>query len=364
MSFQKIVLGLTFLIGSMPLMAVTDYPTADIPFTKDLSEFKASLTPSVQDEMEKITIPIKKIKLRINNPKHDETIETVSINVPRSETGLAQFVEKLASPGKAEELGNVLLTRIKKAGPSNKDSVKIELMPKDVPFINFKALAKDLAKENHVVTVNTHELTTNGMWDNLKEQLSYLLSKEQMAKINKKVRNGADLSLDEDLLPPFSKRMAGKFIVYRGPNCFHASLAFYDQQLPKSPEVNIKEEEGYHRSMINYDELWRVINGQFYEVNPKHNALKYGDLLVFFQAPEGASKNVNFKWIRHTSVYLLGPYTYSKGSKSPSTPYSVKTLAEEWNTWKGMVPNLSMKVYRRDANAEVKLPQERDDWIY
>ncbi|RYZ53800.1 MAG: hypothetical protein EOP07_17170 [Proteobacteria bacterium] len=367
MSFQMartywVIIGLLL---SVPAFAVTDYQASEIPFTKELADFKASITPAVRDEVEKITIPPKKLKVRIVNPKNDQTIEPVAIQVPRSETGLKDFAEKLAAPGKSKDLANAFLAKIRKVGPSNKDSVRIELKPDDFSLLNLKALGKELQKENHVVTVDTREMASSGkQWDEMREQLGYILSKDQMSKVSKKVRAGTDLSLENDLLPPFPKRMSGKFIVYRGPNCFHASLSFFDQQMPKSPEINIKEEEGYHRSMINYDELWRVISNQFYEIDPRHSALKYGDLMVFFQVPESASKTINFKWIRHTSVYLFGPYTYSKGSKSPTTPYSVKTLAEEWNQWQSMVSSLGMRVYRRQTNGEARLPIGRDDWIY
>jgi len=348
----------------MPALAVTDYQTVDIPFTKELADFKASLTPMVRDEIEKISIPTKKLRLRINNPKKDPTIEPISVTLPRSETGLKELAEKLSASGKAKELYEIFLGKIKKAGPSNKDAIKVELRPDDMPFLSLKALGKELQKENHIVTLSTRELLgAEGQWDELRNQLSFLLSKEQLAKVTRRVKSGGEIAL-EDMLPPFPKRMAGKYIVYRGPNCFHAALSFYDQQMPKSPDINIKEEEGYHRSMINYDELWRVISNQFYEIDPRHNPLKFGDLMVFFQVPEGASKTINFKWIRHTSVYLFGPYTYSKGSKSPSTPYTVKTLAEEWNQWQTMVPTLGMRIYRRQVNAEARLPLGRDEWIY
>lgn len=350
---------------SIPALAVTDYQAVDLPFTKELGDFKASITPAVRDEVKKISIPQKKLRTRIVNPKKDPTIEPVALMIPRSETGLNQLAEKLAAPGKAKELSDILIDKMKKAGPSNRDSVRVELRPDDLGFLSLKALGRELQKENHIVTLNTKELASNSkQWDELKDQLSYLLSKEQLSRISKKVRSGVDLSLEDDMLPPFPKRMAGKFIIYRGPNCFHASLSFYDQQMPKSPDINLKEEEGYHRSMINYDELWRVISNQFYEVDPRRSPLKYGDLMVFFQVPDHAPKTINFKWIRHTSVYLFGPYTYSKGSKSPSTPYSVKTLAEEWNQWKSMVSTLGMRVYRRQTNGETKLPIGRDDWIY
>lgn len=359
------LLALALSFAAPPSMAVTDYEPTSIPFTRELSDFKASLTPSVQDDLKKITIPLKKLRLRLHNPKKDPTIEPIALNVPRSESGLEAFAERLSAPSKKDLLAESLLKKIKKLGASNKDTARIEFDGDDAPLLNLRALAKELAKENHLVTLNSKDLVQSGVWNDFKDQLSFILSKEQMGKISKKVRAGDELSLEDDLLPPFSKRMAGKFIVYRGPNCFHASLSFFDQQLPRNPEVNIKEEEGYHRSMINYDELWRVISNQFYEIDPRHTALKYGDLMVYFQVPETPSKNIHFKWIRHTSVYLFGPYVYSKGSKSPNTPYSVKTLGEEWKIWQDMVPkSLGMRIYRRGVDLDSRLPQGRDNWIY
>lgn len=363
----KVVLLFASALGlSAPLsVAVTDYEPTFIPFTRELSEIKASLTPAVQDDLKKITIPMKKLRLRLNNPKKDLTIEPIALNVPRSESGLTAFTKRLAAPGKQALLTESLLKKIKKSGPSIKESLRIEFDTEDAPLLNLRALARELAKENHLVTLNAPDLIKDGVWDELNDQLSFVLSDEQMAKIQKKVLAGGDLSLENDLLPPFPRRMAGKFIVYRGPNCFHASLSFFDQNLVKSPEVNIKEEQGYHRSMINYDELWRVISNQFYEIDPRNAALKYGDLIVYFQVPEISSKHIHFKWIRHTSVYLFGPYVYSKGSKSPNTPYSVKTLGEEWKVWQDLVPkSLGMRVYRRGMDLGKRLPQGRDNWIY
>ena len=117
--------------------------------------------------------------------------------------------------------------------------------------------------------------------------------------------------------------------------------------------------------MINYDELWRAINRHFYEVDLKRSDLKYGDMLVFFSMPLNLNETINFRWIRHTATYLLNEYTFSKGSKSPNTPYTIKTLQEEWNTWKRYTPNLGVRVYRRAQNKVKKTPPvDRVDWIY
>jgi len=351
---------------TLPLLAITDFQPVTLPFTQDLNTLRASLTLPVTDRVQKITIPPRKLKTRALNPKKDETVEPISITVPRSESGLSDLAKRLASGDKSEELHDLLLDRIKKMGPSTRPSVKVEFQPADFKLINFQALAQELSKEHHDVTVKTKELSAEkDTWNEFRNQLSYLLPREQLGRISKKVKSGADLKLDDDLLPTFAKKMAGKFIIYRGPNCFHAALAFFDQQLTRAPSVNVKEEQGYHKAMINYDELWRVISSEFYEVDPRNTPLKYGDLMVFFGVPQETPKHINFKWIRHTAIYLFGPYTFSKGSKSPNTPYSVKTLEEEWSTWRALTANLGVKIYRRQLNVSSgRLPVKRDDWIY
>ncbi len=163
-----------------------------------------------------------------------------------------------------------------------------------------------------------------------------------------------------------SYRLVKKFLTSRGPNCFHAALAFQGPQLTRSPLINVKEEDGYHRAMINYDELWRALSLEFYEINPVHTPLKYGDVLVFLDVPKTAATGAtNFRWIRHAATYLFNGYTFSKGSKSPNTPYTVKTLEEEWQTWKRYSAQLGVRVYRRSFDAVPAMPpKDMNEWLY
>ena len=90
-------------------------------------------------------------------------------------------------------------------------------------------------------------------------------------------------------------------------------------------------------------------------------------MVVFFNLPDdwNESMPVSYRWIRHTATYLFGPYTFSKGSKSPDTPYSVKTVGEEWATWLEYSRSLGVKVYRRNQKiTKNKLPEDLVDWIY
>ena len=84
------------------------------------------------------------------------------------------------------------------------------------------------------------------------------------------------------------------------------------RKLTRSKRVKYKEEKGYHSAMINYDELWRAINGYFHEVDVTKAKLKYGDLVVFFNIPKDLPEQTNFRWIRHTATYLFDDYTFSK----------------------------------------------------
>ena len=44
----------------------------------------------------------------------------------------------------------------------------------------------------------------------------------------------------------------------------------------------------------------------------------------------GSYLNPHYTWIKHTATYLYSDYTFSKGSKSANTAYTIKTLDEEW----------------------------------
>ena len=95
------------------------------------------------------------------------------------------------------------------------------------------------------------------------------LTKKQKRRLRNKLRSNRPLSLGNDLLPNFARKRLKKYLIHRGPNCFHVALSFQDERITKSPKVNIKQEKGYHPAMINYDELWRAINSYFYEVDVK-----------------------------------------------------------------------------------------------
>ncbi|MBF0440334.1 MAG: hypothetical protein HQK54_00355 [Oligoflexales bacterium] len=348
------------------ISVVKPAPSPVLEFVRDPSELKTSISIPFSEIVEKVEVPVSLLKTRATKGQPEAQIESLSLQLPKEEEKLGQFAKRFAKPGKAAELEEVFLEKLRSAGPSDKDSVKVYLTDQDFNLMNPEELSTEYAKEHHSVMVTGSYLKKNrAAAREFISQINGFLTKKDLGKVMKKIRTGADLSLDKDLLPPFPKRMVKKFLVYRGPNCFHAALSFHDQELAKSKYINVKEESGYHPAMINYDELWRVLDNRFYEVNVKKYPLKYGDMIVFFNIPDNLPNNLSFRWIRHTATYLFGPYTFSKGSKSPDTPYSIKTISEEWNTWLSYTTNLGVKVYRKKTGVIPKGPMfDPTDWIY
>ena len=359
------------LLYPQPADAVTQYPERNErnqKFVMVRSELKASLTPAVRDKVERIAIPVDKLKLRVQKGGASSIIDPVGLMVPRDLAGITELARQLALPGNDRALAEMFATKVKHAATKTTDkNVKIDLDTRDLLMISPLQLGMMRAKIHHRVTVNSSRLDQTTEGKELTSQLTGYLSKDQWNKVTAKLQREEDLDVDTDLLPTFARRMVGKYVLVRGPNCFHAALAFQSPKFTHSPFIKVKLEEGYHRAMINYDVLWRIIGRAFYEVDTSKYPLKYGDLIVFFDVPKtrSASAPVNFHWIRHASTYLFGPYTFSKGSKFPDTPYSVKTLDEEWGVWRQISQNLGVKVYRRSQKiGSDRLPEDQIDWIY
>ncbi len=355
------------LLGGSALHAVTVKNPNQTGFIKDPARLRASMALPVSDRVVPVTVPTNKLLVRTKNSEKDPRIEPVTISIPNNETELQTYATKLAQAGKTKALVNYLRGRIETLPGKDKDlkRIRISLTPEATALINFEQLANDYTKTHHQVAIHAQELQRSP--EHLKtllDQTTMFLSESELAHVKSKVARGENLSLETDLLPDFARRMARKFLVYRGPNCFHAALAFHGTTFSDSPFINVKREQGYHAAMINYDELWRAISANFYEVDPDKSPLKFGDMLVFFDASNDKDP-INFKWIRHTATYLFGPYTFSKGSKSPDTPYTTKTVDEEWQTWSKYVKNLGLKVFRRSQKSVKKLPpKELTDWLY
>lgn len=353
-------------------LAVTQFVEKRLPFVFNISNVSNSITVPVSDSVETIRMDEKHLNSRINQSNNNETIEPLTISIKNDESSINKLSERLALEDHEDDVADFLKKSLNTNVPLKPEEQSRSVVITKDAFSNIKpeAFAELYAKTHHNLTIATDELRDNRkLRKELMHQLSPFLKKSDRKKLAAKISSGEPLHLDTDLLPDFPRRMVRKYIIYRGPNCFHAALAFHSPQMTSSSLINVKKETGYHRAMINYDELWRAINRNFYEIDPEKMPLKYGDMLVFFDVPKDQADNlenpVDFRWIRHTATYLLSGYTFSKGSKSPNTPYTVRTLSEEWKTWKQFTKNLGLKVFRRSAKTvKIHPPMDLVDWIY
>ena len=360
------------LFCSRPSYAVIQFKSEVKPFSYEISNFTDILQLVVKDDIETIKMPLEIMHQRLTQSVNDETVEPITVMLGSAETQISAMAEKLAIKGKEDDLAAYIHWQITQAP-------KVKALPtartiiinrEAFNYIDHEALAELYAKPQHNLTIDVAALKSDpGMRRELFQEVAPFLSVPARRILQRKINKGEALSVNTDLLPEFARSMVKKFITYRGPNCFHAALAFQSPLLTSSSQINVKREVGYHRAMINYDELWRVLNQEFYEIEPEKHNLKFGDMLVLFDVPANYVRKPegppDFHWIRHTATYLFEGYTFSKGSKSPNTPYSVRTLEEEWNTWKHFSKNLGIKVYRRSLKAiNPQPPIDQSDWIY
>ena len=183
-----------------------------------------------------------------------------------------------------------------------------------------------------------------------------------------KIRKRRSLNVSKDLLPPFAQKVVQRYFLYRGLNCFHAAMAFQEEAMLTMAHTNLREEASHHHLMINHDELWHILNWYFYEIDPQTTPLNYGDVVVFFDLPKDYSHRQppQHQWIVHAHAYLFNGFVFSKGSKSPNTPYSIKTMEDEWQGWSRRTQNLALKVFRRSfKDIRRKSPVvSRTSWLY
>lgn len=361
-----------FAFVSEESLAVVSSSIDSIGYVTDRGELKASLDLDVVDRIEQVKIPLKKLAARIRKSGTDERVEAVEIKVPRDGRDLAELVVQISKPMSRVKLHKYLREELaKNNGKPNSNNingtgtVRVKITSDQLAWFDLNGLSEILARPHHEVSIVGRSLMEDA--DARKEllrQVKPYLAKDERDQISQSIKRGEKISVEKNLLTPFAKEMVRTYSMYRGPNCFHAALAFQSTSIANSPYYNVKEEAGYHRSMINYDELWRALQASFYEVNPKTTKLEYGDVIVFFDVNE-QHKPINFRNIRHAASYLFGDFTFSKGSKSPETPYTIKTLDEEWTTWRGYTKNLGVKIYRRSVNRVKKHPpKEVAEWLY
>ncbi|NRA44201.1 MAG: hypothetical protein HRU09_04495 [Oligoflexales bacterium] len=329
-------------------------------------EISLSLKIPVEEQILETKLPDTKLKSRVYKGGDKDGIEPLFLHFSPDTKGIEKTAKKYA---KKESYYDVVayLNRVARK-PKNKSEsrVKYQISKHLYQLLDKKALINKFSFPHHSLKISLDTLRRDpNSLDELAIQIKPFFSNVERERIYGKMKKNQFLSVDKDLLPSFPRKVVRRFVIYRGPNCFHASLAFHDRTLTRSNFFNVTREKGYHRAMINYDELWRILSSNFYQADHRASKIQYGDILVFFDIPEEPRKVINFRWIRHTATYLFNGYTFSKGSKSADTPYTVKTLKEEWKTWSKISKNLAVKIFRRSTKRVKKRPpKDLTDWIY
>jgi len=370
--FQLSVGILLMVLWSMPeSFAVTRYHSGSLGFVTDIAQLHPSLQLPIGQRVEMVRAPEAVLRNRASASQDDERIEPLMLAIPEIQEQRENLALDLARPGQSRRLLNYLERKRTNASEQTDSDenhagrLRVSLDKQSLRLLDLAKVAEMLEQPHFALTIDGARLQQSAATRReLYSQVRPFIAQEDANRLKRLLRQGEEIDVEKHLLPEFAKQMIRRYTQYRGPNCFHAALAFHSVDMTTSPYINFKEEPGYHRAMINYDELWRAVNKNFYEIDPSKSPLKYGDMILFFDIPD-ANSEVQFRWIRHAATYLFGPYTFSKGSKSPNTPYTIKTVQQEWQTWQRMSKNLGVKVFRRSPkNVTNRPPVDRIDWIY
>lgn len=330
--------------------------------------FRPSLQIPLQDKPTTVKIPKKKMKQRVRRSQTDERVEPFAFFVKKDEDQIKTVARRFAKPGREAHLTNYLLSNVNSAESVRPGSANRNVFISKSAFqlIDQEKFGERFQNLHHTLAMQSAQLQRDpNLLRELLDQAEPYLGEPQIKKVKDKIARGVEVLVDEDFLPEFAKKMVKQFTIFRGPNCFHAALAFQNKKYTNSSAYNLIEEKGYHRAMINYDELWRTLKSEFYEVDVSKAALKYGDIITFFEVPNQNPGAVDYRWIRHTATYLFNGYTFSKGSKSPNTPYTVKTFKDEWDSWQSYVDLMAVKVFRKSGKNVKSAPAtDLSDWLY
>lgn len=333
----------------------------------DAAQLRSHLSIPLSSRTRTVDIPQRQITARLERSGNDPRIEPIQLTVSNNEDKLLSLAEKVARPQSKLEIANYLKQHYLTSEQIPGTSLRLVSLDKVIfDHLNKQAVVGLFTKKHHDVSLSGDYLRRDSKARaDLIRQIEPFLSVAEMQAVQSKISDGEPIRLDRDLLPRFARQRVGRHTIFKGPNCFHAALAFQSNSMASSSLVNVREEPGYHRNMLNYDELWRALQLSFYEVNPTKNSLQYGDMIVFFETSSKPTGAVDFKTLRHAATYLIGGYVFAKGSKSANSPYVVSTLGEEWETWTKYTKKLGVKVFRRSLKHVTK-GQLVDpvDWAY
>ncbi len=341
--------------------------SAPITYIQDISLFHSSLPLQISSVERLIALSDDDLLKRLSGFAKDNRIEPIQLTASADDEKILDLAGRISKPGRKLAVANYLRENFEKGEEVPGTNLRLVSISEPVfQWMDKSKIDELFAKEHFELTVRSADLKRNRtMQTNFLTQLTPYLTTAQIQGIRGKIAAAKNLIVDQDLLPDFARRMIRHHTVFKGPNCFHAALSFQSPLISKSSLVNVREEPGYHRSMINYDEMWRAAQLDFYEVDPAKTEIKYGDMILFFDAPKVAQASVDFKTLRHAATYLFGGYVFAKGSKSANSPYIIRPLADEWSTWAKYTDNLGVKVFRRNLKHVNKAATwDPVDWLY
>lgn len=350
-------------------------PNADAIISRQVIDWSVTYSELAQVNKFPVKIAKKNLSLsrnklykRHHRSKKDQRIEPITLFINQDGSNIESLATKLAKRGRTRKLARLMQKKKATAMPLQKSKGRLSMVVDDTLLNSIdvsKLLGRFKAVHHEVSIDGKRMLNTPGQRDALLQEVRPFLNDKALTLTREKLSRGEQVPIDRYLLTSFARKMVGKYILFRGPNCFHASLAFHNLNLARSPYLNVVREKHHHEAMVNYDELWRTLGKYFFEVSPKKTVLKYGDILVFFDINGDPMASPYYKDIRHAAVYLFNNFAFSKGSKSPNSPYSVKTLIQEWQHWQKHTRKLGVRVYRKATNyrSGLKSPKEID-WLY
>ena len=217
-----------------------------IDWTRSYQDIHQKKVYPFRFQEKKIQVSKKKLFKRMTRSKVNETIEPLNIYVDRKGKDIFKHAEFLADKGHIHSLAKLFKEEHPNAKPLRGDSDKVALTITEnmMRHIDVRKMMRRFRQKHYSLELNSRELKASPMhYRSFFEELSPFLRERQIDIIKKKVKRDENVPLDEYLLTDFARKMVGKYILYRGPNCFHASLAFHHLKFARSPFLNINQEK-------------------------------------------------------------------------------------------------------------------------
>lgn len=330
----------------------------------NIDELKTLNYYEVSDKMEFVK-PSKKI-LRHRTRSKKSKVEPITLYCYDKDNSCKNLAKKIARRNKWKPIYNYIMFSSEKL-PDRKNILKFKVTPSITQFLDIEELQNLLGTNHHNIKLETSYIKASPKkTKSFLGEIKNFIEPELYKEVKKRLYNQSYLSVEKYIIPESLSRKTKRYTSYQGPNCFEAALSFQNPFFSKSYLYNIKDEQGHHKIMINNDELYKILTENFHEIDPQIGKIKYGDLIIFVDYSTSKNKHdMKYSWIKHAVTFLFNNYTFSKGSKSSNSPYTIKTLKEEWELWKKRYNKLRIQVFRKPFRNNSKFNNKKlIDWIY